>query len=138
MEIVDRIDAARIAKGLSKDALEREAGLSTGRLCKWVKGTGAPTVSQVLAIARALEISPAQLVGGSTTKDNGGGEDLEFLLQIVAKLGMEAAMDRLIYPSIVKPRKRRKANARPRSRDDGAATAAPSGTSAAVMATRPS
>jgi transcriptional regulator with XRE-family HTH domain len=62
MTVAERIDKIRKMRDISKDALERAAGLSAGRICKWLSNHGSPSVDQLIRIADVLEVLPTDLL----------------------------------------------------------------------------
>jgi len=61
----DRLREARTAAGLSRKELAARAGLSWQAVRAWEQGAREPGLSSILALAAALDESPAKLIGYS-------------------------------------------------------------------------
>ena len=61
----DRLREARMAAGLSRKELAARAGLSWQAVRAWEQGAREPGLSSILALAAALDESPAKLIGYS-------------------------------------------------------------------------
>lgn len=107
MRVVDKIDSIRVYREITKDRLEKEAGLSAGRICKWLAGQGSPNTDQLVSIAKVLGISPSDLLfDKSDAYIEGYGmriEDIQTIVDIAEDLGFEEVMRRLIAPAILMP-----------------------------------
>jgi transcriptional regulator with XRE-family HTH domain len=61
--IGERLRAARVARGLTHEALARAAGLSTNHVQTLQSGRRQPNVDTLAALCRALRISADELLG---------------------------------------------------------------------------
>jgi len=65
MNLADRIREARLSSGQTQENLAREAEISTGTLRMIESGaTPSPTLSTLVAIARALDMTVIELLEG--------------------------------------------------------------------------
>ena len=58
-----RLEMALAMSGLSAAELSRKSGISEGMISSYRKGTYAPKSSKIYALATALNVSPAWLLG---------------------------------------------------------------------------
>jgi transcriptional regulator with XRE-family HTH domain len=58
----ENIAFARGQRGLSAKALAARIGVSKQAVCMWERGHAAPSLRHVLAVARALEMQPSELL----------------------------------------------------------------------------
>jgi transcriptional regulator with XRE-family HTH domain len=84
-----RLRAARLAANLTQTALAAVADVHPNEVGYWEAGTRVPQVETVAALARALGISPADLLEPST-----GGRPTLRQLRVAAGLSQEQAADR--------------------------------------------
>jgi len=86
------------AKGLDQEQLERLADLSQGRISKWKRGVGEPTVKQAVRISRVLGVPVAYLVDDARTDpaDDGLTEDERLILLNARRMGIGLAYSRLV------------------------------------------
>ncbi|MBV8078047.1 MAG: helix-turn-helix transcriptional regulator [Planctomycetaceae bacterium] len=108
--IVEKIEAARIARGLTSCEMERRAELYGGRMTKWRKGQGSPKVSQLLRIAAVLEVHPLSLLpdGGSRTAAPTRALALAeraAVLEVAGRIGVEESLTRLLRPFLAESRR---------------------------------
>lgn len=83
MGIGDRIKQARLAKGMSQDALAAAVGVSRPAVSQWEEG-GQPRRKKVPAIAEALDVDPAWL------EDIGGAAPMPVKGEVAAGVWKEA------------------------------------------------
>jgi len=57
-----RLKNFRLAKGLSSSQFYALSGIDTGNLRKYESGARQPTLSTIMIMAKALEISPLELI----------------------------------------------------------------------------
>jgi transcriptional regulator with XRE-family HTH domain len=105
MKIIDRIEAARIEREITSDALEKMAGLSAGRLCRWRKVGCDPRVSELMRIARALEVPvqallPEELGRHDAPRRVPTAAEREAVYAALGKLVVDDALTRLIGPDL--------------------------------------
>ena len=60
-----RLKQARLARGLSLEAVSRMSGVSRSMLSQIERGQSSPTVATLLYLAQALQIEPADILAGS-------------------------------------------------------------------------
>ena len=84
-----RLRAARLAANLTQTALAAVADVHPNEVGYWEAGTRVPKVETVAALARALGISPADLLEPST-----GGRPTLRQLRVAAGFSQEQAADR--------------------------------------------
>ncbi|MBW6395806.1 helix-turn-helix domain-containing protein [Thermus sp. SYSU G05001] len=69
-EIGKRVRELRERAGLSQHELAKRAGLTQGMIWQIEEGRKRPSVASLLAIARALNVSPSELLPVVNTKEN--------------------------------------------------------------------
>lgn len=68
-DIKDRLKEALENKGMTASELSARSGIAKGSISKYLKGTVVPKQSAIGEMARALGVSPAWLLGYSTSMD---------------------------------------------------------------------
>ena len=63
MEIRDRIKKGMEFRGMTASELAQKSGVNKSLISKYLKGTVEPKQSTIYALARALRVSPAWLLG---------------------------------------------------------------------------
>jgi transcriptional regulator with XRE-family HTH domain len=56
--------AARVAAGMTQEALALATGLDIGNISRYEAGEREPRISMVAKLARGLDVDPRELVGG--------------------------------------------------------------------------
>lgn len=92
-EIKDRLKKAIDARDITAADLARKSGINKGAISKYLKGTVIPKQSAVGDLARALDVSPAWLLGYEV---NERGELLQPQIQLY-KLNSENQQKLLGY-----------------------------------------
>ena len=93
MEIRDRLKTALEERGMTASELAKKSGLNKGAISRYLKGTVIPKQSAVGAMATALSVSPAWLLGYDV---NEKGELLQPKIQLY-KLNAENQARLLAY-----------------------------------------
>ena len=71
-------------RGLSINQLEKDAGLSSGSICKW--GSVSPSISSLQKVAELLEVTPNDLLGYCTTEEQEDCSDSKEILDAINAL----------------------------------------------------
>lgn len=110
--IIAKIDEFRRKRKISKDALEKRAGLSSGRMCKWVAGQGSPNADQILRIADVLGVHPMELMTNSKVPGVHcrmwrpmSQDERREVMGVCERMGYTEVMHRLLSPVV--PTKKR-------------------------------
>lgn len=113
IHVAAQIKAARRQRGLTLDQLAAQTALDKGYLSRVERGLKSPSIATVLKIAKALDVSVAQLFGETVDDDaiqvtrahqrvrfdhpaNLPGSHFEGLTRVIGRHGLEAF---LMYPS---------------------------------------
>lgn len=80
-EIKDRLKKALDDRGMSAAGLAKKSGINKGAISKYLHGSVIPKQSAVGELARALDVSPAWLLGFNVTED---GRAVEAVLDLDA------------------------------------------------------
>jgi transcriptional regulator with XRE-family HTH domain len=103
MDMIEKILRLLDEKDMTQSELESAARLAPNRISRWKAGTGEPTASQAVTIARVLDV-PVQFLVDDAIESPQPKEDpqLREILDIVRRLGYDTAKDRLIAaPDVV-------------------------------------
>jgi transcriptional regulator with XRE-family HTH domain len=75
-----QLQALHLERGWSQSELARRAGLSRDKISTYVRGECLPRQLQLRALAKALEVSPDELLPGSRRLANGNGPEINVRL----------------------------------------------------------
>jgi len=99
MDIGEKIRARRQQLGLSQGDVAARLGVAQPRLSKWENGEGEPGPSQIHSLAIALKVSVEYLCDPVATVPYGHRElteDEQLLARLIERLGVGAALDRIL------------------------------------------
>lgn len=87
--IKDRIKEALELRGMLPIELARKSGINKGSISRYLKGEMIPKQSKIVDMARALNVSPAWLLGYDTPME-GTGDEIVFTKELdTSKLSNE-------------------------------------------------
>jgi transcriptional regulator with XRE-family HTH domain len=102
MKMVEKLEAAIRAKGLTQSSFERAAMLSENRISKWKNNQGEPTASQALRMARMLGVSVEYLIDDEVDAPEPSVSEWERKVwEVVQEIGAELAWKKLVRPEHV-------------------------------------
>jgi transcriptional regulator with XRE-family HTH domain len=89
---LDNLRSRMVAMGFNPRSLSLKAGLNATAVRDMLEGrTKFPRYDTVLSLSKALDLSPAQLMGEKTANQNASfSEDLDLLVEIISRLQEEA------------------------------------------------
>ncbi len=92
MSLVQRIDALCKQRNTTMTAIERECGLGVSSIRKW--DDHSPSLTKVMAVADALEVSVSDLIGEQQKKptpENGDGlsETARLIMECVSQMSQK-------------------------------------------------
>ena len=62
MNISDRIQSLRKARGISQEELADKIGVSRQAVSKWEKGQSDPSTTNLIALAKIFDITPEEML----------------------------------------------------------------------------
>lgn len=94
-KIKDRLKEALAVRNMRPIDLAIKSGINKGTISRYLKGEIIPKQSKIMELARALNVSPAWLLGYETPME-GGADDIEIRPEIDTSKLTNANLSRLL------------------------------------------